>query len=119
MRKRIKRTKQTVQEPVIVNVYNAVPSDTARDAFIDRVSRTKDGANSYVTDFLQVVHSVKLFANSGSFNFDDFLLHSRRFEIPATELRRLFDLYTKTLCSLNKLVEHNGCYSESVFTFIG
>jgi hypothetical protein len=94
------------------NTVPAISAKVAKAEFVKAVSRSKDGANSYVEKFLAVMDM--LTGTKSSFTLDDAIYYAQPFELPALETMRLFERWVAMMQSLHKVTVVEGCYQQPV-----
>lgn len=108
-----KATKRSRKTAAMLTVYPTIPKESARQAFVQSVEKAKDGQNSYLEHFLQVMDRVT--GSMASFSIGDVLYCSQPFELPVEAVRNLFEKWTAKMVQFGKLEMVNGVYDHPVF----
>lgn len=107
-------SKKTIK-PTMTNgqtISECATSDHARAKFIQTVAKRSASLDT----FLSVVDAVR--TTKASFTFNDFVAMSKPYDLDFIELRRLYNLWTKTLLDLNRLTSVPSVYDEQIFCFV-
>lgn len=100
--------------------FQAKSLDEILNAFIKRESEKRgEKASSGTNDYLDAFsHTMRFIcANMKSFDFNDFLQLSRRWDSPSSELAALYHAFVKELKANHRCNIIAGCYSQSIVKF--
>jgi hypothetical protein len=81
-------------------------------AFVKSLPKSKDGANSYVTDFCFGAHAM---LTRETVSLSDLLVTLKFKDIPVNEVARLFELWAKKMAALGVIREVPSVYDEKIF----
>ena len=110
---RKKNNNESKQDNTILTSYPIITDKHAKDTFVSRAEKTKEGANNYLNQFVLTMERVT--ANSGSFDFNSVIRESKVHEIPIENLRKLFADWVAHYSKLSKLSSVEGCYDREVY----
>lgn len=113
--KTTKRAK-TVDSVAAGNIHPAIPPALARTDFLNRVGKSKDGANTYVEKFLSVMDAATNL--QASFSLSTVAYLAQPYEIPISETKRLFAAWCETMLRLHKISIVEGCMDEPLIVLV-